>query len=305
MTAHGDGHGVQSIDLGGPVHYVDFGGPRERATVVLVHGLGGSHLNWELFAPLLTHRARVLALDLPGFGLSEPGERPATVPANVAVLERFIQKVAGGPVVLVGNSMGGLISVLLTARAPHLVRGLVLLDAALPLPVRDALGNVGAAPLVLVSAVPAVGESLMRSRRRRFGPRTTVHGLLRLCGVDPAALPTDLVDRSVDLIDRRTDVAGMDRAFVTAARSLMWVLVRAGTFRATAAAITAPVLLVHGTQDRLVPVAAARAAARRHPRWTYVELPGVGHVPQLQVPHLLAEHVLEWMDDALPEPASG
>jgi len=57
----GQAGGVQSIDLGGPVHYVDFAGPGERATIVLVHGLGGSHLNWELFATLLTSRARVLA----------------------------------------------------------------------------------------------------------------------------------------------------------------------------------------------------------------------------------------------------
>jgi pimeloyl-ACP methyl ester carboxylesterase len=291
---------VQSIDLGGAVHYVDFAGPGERATVVLVHGLGGSHLNWELFAPLLTSRARVLAVDLPGFGLSEPGERPATVPANVAVLERFIQKVAGGPVILIGNSMGGMISVLLAGRAPELVRGLVLVDAALPLPLRNAVLNVGAAPFVVVSAIPGVGESVMRSRRRRFGPRTTVNSLLRLCGVDPRSLPPDLVDRSVLLIDRRTDVAGMDRAFVTAARSLLWVLTRAGTFRATMAAIAAPVLLVHGERDRLVPVAAARAAARRQKRWVYVELPGVGHVPQLQVPRQLADHVMVWMDAALP-----
>ncbi len=167
-----------------------------------MHGLGGSHLNWALFAPLLTARARVLAVDLPGFGLSEPGERPATVPANVAVLERFIRKVAGGPVVLVGNSMGGMISILLASRAPDLVRGLVLVDAALPLPLRDAVRRVGAAPLVVVAAVPGLGESVMRGRRQRFGPRTTVHSMLRLCGVDPRSLPSDLIDRSVALIDR-------------------------------------------------------------------------------------------------------
>jgi pimeloyl-ACP methyl ester carboxylesterase len=38
----------------------------------------------------------------------------------------------------------------------------------------------------------------------------------------------------------------------------------------------------------------------RRRRWVYVELPGVGHVPQLQVPRQLADHVLAWMDDALP-----
>lgn len=172
--------------------------------------------------------------------------------------------------------------------------------AALPLPLRDAPRHIGVAPFIAVSAIPGVGEAVMRSRRKRFGPRTTVNSLLRLCGVDPRSLPPTLVDRSVLLIDRRTDVAGMDRAFVTAARSLLRLLTRASAFRATMAAITAPVLLVHGDQDRLVPVAAARAAARRHKHWVYVELAGVGHVPQLQVPRQLADHVLAWMDDAVP-----
>ena len=57
------------------MHYVDFGGPDDGPTIVLVHGLGGSHLNWDLLAPRLTPHARVLALDLPGFGRSEPGDR--------------------------------------------------------------------------------------------------------------------------------------------------------------------------------------------------------------------------------------
>ena len=56
------------------MHYVDFGGLATGPAVVLVHGLGGSHLNWDLFAPLLTEHARVWALDLPGFGRSEPPE---------------------------------------------------------------------------------------------------------------------------------------------------------------------------------------------------------------------------------------
>ncbi len=284
------------VDLGGPVHFVDFGGHRGGPTFVLVHGLGGSHLNWELFAPLLTPTGRVLAVDLPGFGLSEPGERPATVPANVRVLESFVRRVADGPVVLVGNSMGGMISILLAVRAPELVSGLVLLDPALPLPLRassprDAV--VGGA--FLTYALPGVGERLMRGRRRRLGPRELVHATLRLCGLDPAALPPELVARSVALVERRADVAGMDRAFLSASRSLAWVLTFARPYRAAMSSVTAPVLLVHGDRDRLVPVAAARDAARRNPGWRYVELPDVGHVPQLQVPDRLAAVVTGWL----------
>src|ERR1700712_3511175 len=70
---------TRTVDLGGPVHVVDFGGNPDGPVVVLVHGLGGSHLNWDLLAPRLTGAARVLALDLPGFGRSEPGERPGSV----------------------------------------------------------------------------------------------------------------------------------------------------------------------------------------------------------------------------------
>ena len=69
-------HGESRIvDLDGPVHYVDFGGLGTGPAVVLVHGLGGSHLYWDLLAPLLTDHARVWALVLPGFGRSEPGGR--------------------------------------------------------------------------------------------------------------------------------------------------------------------------------------------------------------------------------------
>jgi pimeloyl-ACP methyl ester carboxylesterase len=280
------------------VHFVDFGGPAEGPVVVLVHGLGGSHLNWDPLAQRLTPHARGLALDLPGFGLSAPTGRPATVRSNVAVLADFVKSVADTPVVLVGNSMGGLISILLAARMPQLVRGLVLLDPALPAPTRVLRSPATAATLV-AHALPGVGERLRRARRRRIGARSVVDETLRLCGVDPAALPPALVARSVALVERQSDVDGIDRAFLSASRSLAWTLLRARRYHAAMASITVPVLLIHGDRDQLVPVEAARATAAQRPRWRYVELHGVGHVPQLQVPDEVAGHILTWLD-ALP-----
>jgi pimeloyl-ACP methyl ester carboxylesterase len=285
----------RTVDLGGPVHYVDFGGPDDAPTVVLVHGLGGSHLNWDLFAPLLSPHARVLALDLPGFGLSEPGERRTTVHDNVRVLDRFLAEVAGTPAVLVGNSMGGMISILQTAAAPDAVSGLVLLDAAVPGP-RRALDPLVAA-MFGIYAVPVLGERFMAMRRTRSTPLRTVRQMLRLCGVDPDALPADLIDRSVTLIDQRQDHVAMDKAFLAAARSLLRLLADPRAYRRAMASIRVPVLLVQGDADRLVPVAAARDIARRHPDWRYLELPGVGHVPQLQVPERLAEELLAWLEE--------
>jgi pimeloyl-ACP methyl ester carboxylesterase len=287
----------RTVDLGGHVHYVDFGGADDGPTVVLVHGLGGSHLNWDLFAPLLTGRARVLALDLPGFGRSEPGGRRTSVHDNVRVLDRFLAEVAGVPVVLVGNSMGGMISILETAASPQKVSGLVLLDAAVPGP-RRALDPLVAVMFALYS-IPLLGERFMALRRRRSTPLRQVRDVLRLCGIDPDDLPAEMIDRSVALIEGREDVPGMDKAFIAAARSLVLLLADPRRYRQAMASITAPVLMVQGDEDRLVPVAAARDTSRRNPAWRYLELRGVGHVPQLQVPEELAKEVLSWLDSAV------
>jgi len=296
VSEQSDRYGTsRTVDLGGPVHYVDFGGPDGAPTVVLAHGLGGSHLNWDLFAPLIRDRARVLALDLPGFGRSEPGGRRTTVNDNVAVLDRFLTEVAGTPAVLVGNSMGGMISILETAASPQSVNGLVLLDAAVPGP-RRALDPLVAFTFA-VYAIPMVGERFLALRRKRSTPLRQVRDMLRLCGVDPDALPPETIERSLDLIGRREDVPAMDKAFLSAARSLLRILVDPRRYRAAMASITVPVLMVQGDQDRLVPVVAARDIAERHPGWRYLELPGVGHVPQLQVPEKVAGEFLAWLDE--------
>jgi pimeloyl-ACP methyl ester carboxylesterase len=53
--------------------------------------------------------------------------------------------------------------------------------------------------------------------------------------------------------------------------------------------------MLHGTQDRLIPVAMARLAARAHPAWSMVVLPGVGHVPQLEAPQVCATEIRDWL----------
>jgi pimeloyl-ACP methyl ester carboxylesterase len=125
--------------------------------------------------------------------------RQSTVRGNVEVLARFVYEHGNPSVVLVGNSMGELISILLAARTPRLVQGLVLVDPALPEPLRALRSPLDAATLA-VHAVPGVAERLRRELRRRIGPRATLDTTLRLCGVYPASLPDDLVQRSVALV---------------------------------------------------------------------------------------------------------
>lgn len=281
------------VDLDGPVHHQFHDGPAGRPPLVLVHGLGGSHLNWSLVAAELARHAPVWTLDLPGFGGTEPHGRSTTVTANAALLVRFVRDIVGEPAVLVGNSMGGMVSILATAAAPEYVRGLALVDPSVP-----PAGLYGLDPVItpafVVGALPGLGARALALRRRRLGSRGMTEASLTVCGIDPAALPAELLDRSAALVDARRDPIGMDQAFVVAARSLVLLNARPSRYQAAMASIRVPVLLMHGTADRLVPVASARRVARRFPAWRYVELPGVGHVPQLHVPERFVELVAGW-----------
>src|SRR5689334_16329028 len=139
----------------------------------MVHGLGGSHLNWSLLAPLLLHRAQVIAVDLLGFGLSHPWGRATTVQANVAMLDRFLSQVARRPAVLVGNSMGALVSVLQANQHPGTATGLVLVDPALPLAPGVRPDRAVAASFAAF-ALPVVGRLALAHARRSRPARVQV-----------------------------------------------------------------------------------------------------------------------------------
>lgn len=289
-----DGPPSQWVDLEGPVHYVDFGGPQDGPVVVCVHGLGGSHLNWLSIGPSLARSCRVLALDLPAHGLTPIAGRSTSVRAIQALLHRFITEVAGAPVILMGNSMGGMITVLQSHADPRSVCGAVLLDPAVPHGLRSRPD-----PLVVAAfagyALPRVGERVLRERRGRFSAEQVVQQTLNLCMADARRVDPANVTASVQLARYRMQHAELDAGFLSAARSLLRLLWQRREYEAAMSSIKVPVLLIQGDRDRLIPVHAARAVARRRPTWRYEELPEVGHVPQLEAPDDVVALVEDWL----------
>jgi pimeloyl-ACP methyl ester carboxylesterase len=281
-------------DLGGPVHWVDFGGPSGSSAppMVLVHGLGGSHLNWVQVAPALAAERRVLAVDLAGFGLTPAAGRSAAVQSNAALLGRFVREVAGSPAVLAGNSMGGMISILHAHAEPAAVAGLVLVDPSIPVPRQRP--DLRVARSFALYATPGLGELYLTAARSRTTPRQQVERVLELCFADPQRASAEVTEASAELAGFRRTVPGTERAFLQAARSLAGVLARPGRYRAMMAGLPMPVLLIHGEQDRLVPVAAARDAAAAFPGWDVTLLPGVGHTPQLEAPGEVVAAIRTW-----------
>ena len=284
-------------DIGGPVHYLDFGGPADGPVIVCVHGLGGAAVNWMAVAPLLTGSCRLLAPDLAGHGLTRAGGRGTGVAANRALLHQFMASVAPGPAILMGNSMGGMIALLEASAAPAAVTGLILVDPALP--VVAARPDPLAAAMFALYLTPGVGRAVM-ARRRRLTAEQFVASVLGLCCVDPSRVPADVVARHLKLADQRATFASAERDFATALRSIVATASYPGrrAYRRQIRSITRPVLLIHGTGDRLVPIAVARAAARANPAWSLAEIAGVGHVPQLEAPAETARVITEWLGTA-------
>jgi len=292
-------------DLDGPVHWIEFNADKNQGTtqneppIVFVHGLGGSHLNWCLLGPHLAADRRAVALDLRGFGLT-PGLRVnSTVQANARLLDRFINGVVGEPVILVGNSMGGLISILETNNNPSMTRGVVLLDPALPLPLQKPDWQVSSQ--FLLYALPGLGELAVAKLLASVTPEQGVQQLLRLCFADPSRADPEMIRAEVALGTKRhpatpAQASARARVFLAAARSLLRVLARRGNFQKMMAGIDVPVLLIGGEDDRLVPVAAMRQVAARNPRWESVILAGVGHTPMLEVPDDTSAAIRDWLD---------
>src|SRR5207244_1284598 len=113
-----------------------------------------------------------------------------------ALLDRFMAQLDGGPVILIGNSMGGAISVLQAADHPETVAGLVLVDPACPRASGAAVDRLVAATFAAYM-IPRVGEQFIARRMRAVGPEGMVRQTLEMCCVDPTRVDPELVEVSI------------------------------------------------------------------------------------------------------------
>jgi pimeloyl-ACP methyl ester carboxylesterase len=290
------------IDLGCRVHYREWPGPADGPTFVCVHGLGGSLVNWALVAPGLARHGRVLAPDLAGFGLTDPNGRGTGVGPNRKLLDVFFGALEPTIVVMVGNSMGGMISLIQAVHAPRTVERLILVDAAFPR-VGSARGQPNAriaALFALYSANRRLGEWFVSNRARRLGAEGLVRETLRICTVDPSSVDPRMVEALIELADKRFAFHYSNRAFLDAARSIFRAQVSPGRYRELVRRVRQPALVIHGAMDKLVPVAAAREAAAEHANWTLEVFHDLGHIPMMEAPARWLVAVERWLVEGAP-----
>ncbi len=291
-------------DLDGPVHYIDFGG--DGRPMLMVHGLGGNALNWMAVGPDLAKHYHAIAIDLVGFGQTPLYNRSATVGANAELVNEFIEKVIGQPVVLMGNSMGGHIAIIESADHPQWVTECILVDPAIPIPVRQAPRPPAAMLGVAAAAsIPGLAEILFDRRLRELGPERLVQLSLSLVCKDPSRVDPKVVAAHVQLTRERAHLGPQNsRAFLQASRSIA-LRMADPRFWTRVKRVTAPTLVIHGSLDRVIPVAAARELVRRRSDWTLRVLQGVGHVPMMETPKEFLSVLNAWLADRItPEPAA-
>jgi pimeloyl-ACP methyl ester carboxylesterase len=285
----------------GPVDGAAARAPRERA--LYVHGLGGASTNWTDLAALLAVRFDGWALDLPGFGRSRPPARASYsvrghVAAVIDVLERIAAEpgdAAGRPVHLLGNSLGGLVSLFVAASRPDLVATLTLVSPAMPVyRVPSAFSRT--LLLLLLPGIPALAE------RRLSGvtPEQQVRGMVQMCFGNPRRVPTARIEQALQEMRERAEQPWATQALTRSMRGLITSYLRLGPGNAwrLARSLRPPTLVVWGDRDRLVDPALAPRLADAVPDARLLILEGVGHVAMLEAAEPTARAVLALAEDA-------
>ena len=282
----------KTADVDGPVHYLDFGGTGKP--LLMVHGLGGNALNWMSVGPELAKDYHAFALDLAGFGQTPLFNRSAALGANAGLVHSFIEKVIGEPVTLMGNSMGGHIAILEAADHPSWVNAMVLVDPAVPsVHVYQRQDSLVLGVMAALS-IPGLGLNLLEWRVRELGPERLVQQTLDLVCADSSRISPEVLEAHIKVTRERGQLGRQSgRAFLQASRSLSFRMADP-RFWSRAAKVQAPTLVIHGSLDRLIPLAAAQELARRRPDWRLEILEGVGHVPMMETPDLFMSALNAW-----------
>jgi pimeloyl-ACP methyl ester carboxylesterase len=287
------------VDLGGTNLHVRETPRRPGAahddTVVYVHGLGGSSTNWTDLAATLSSRWHGFAVDLPGFGRTEPlPTRDYSLRAHADTVAAFLRTL-DGPVHLVGNSLGGAASIAVAADHPSLVRTLTLVSPAVP-DLRPAPARLGDGKMAL-AAIPLLGA---RTRRELAAEDagTRLRRTMRLCYADPGCVSEAAFTQAAAEAAERLDLPWVAEAMQRSFGGLVgtWFARGAGSLWATAARVACPTLVVWGERDRLISVRKARRTVATMPRARLLRLPDVGHVAQMETPLTVGRAVLGMAD---------
>ncbi|KRF03444.1 hydrolase [Arthrobacter sp. Soil782] len=244
--------------------------------LVLVHGLGSSIRNWDPVLPMLQEQREVIAVDLPGFGNSEPLTGEVTIDTLTAAVEQFLREEGLEDADIVGSSMGARMVVEM-ARRGH-TGNVVALDPGgfwNDTQVRIFNSTITAS-IALVRRIQSILPSLVKQAAGRTA-------LLAQFSAAPWKLDPDLV---------LTELRGFStsRSLDEARRSLAHGPRQQGAPQGT---LKGNLAFGWGRQDKVTPLSEAAVAMSLYPDATLHVFENCGHFPHWDQPEETARFILD------------
>ncbi|MDQ1531714.1 MAG: hypothetical protein QOE37_1819 [Microbacteriaceae bacterium] len=253
--------------------------------LLLLHGIGRDRTDWSGVVPALAARFTVYALDVEGFGQSEPWEDRVSLRSMARMARRTLESVGETrPVRVAGNSMGGAVALRMLADDPERIAALVLISPA-------GFGKEASLALRLMT-VPVLGPLLLRFSitaawlevRSLLVDRTFVTRELMLAAARRMRSP-DARRRYLQVIH---DLGAWSGVRPEWRREVIQALATAST----------PTLVLWGERDVVLPHAHLAAAAAALPHAITRSLPDLGHGPHIEAPDRIAALITEFFDQA-------
>jgi pimeloyl-ACP methyl ester carboxylesterase len=265
--------------------------------VVLVHGFGASLGHWRKNLPVLAQTCRVYALDLIGFGRSakpapgplKPGEQiEYTFDTWGQQIADFCREVVGGPVFLVGNSIGCIAAMQAAVDHPDIALGVAMINCSLRLlharrrATQPWFKRIGAPLLQRILKVRWIGHSFFR----QIAQPKTVRKILQKAYVRPDAVSDELIE----LLMAAAKDSGAADVFLAFTGYSQGPLPED-----LLPLLPCPAILLWGEEDPWEPIALGRELANFPTVEQFIPLPGVGHCPQDEAPELVNPILQEWI----------
>ena len=253
-------------------------GPEDAPALLLVHGLGDESDSWRhIIHPLAEHQ-RVIALDLPGFGRSEPLARYFIV-TYIRVLLDLLDTLSISSAVFIGSSLGGILSHSMAIMHPDRVNELVLLDGHL------GIGKQKIDLGTLLFMVPGIGE--WRYNRYRKDAQMAYNSLIPFYA-NLLNLPEADREFLFQRVNKRVWSDTQRQAYLGILRNTAsWLTKQQSALLNKMKSLAIPTLIIYGEQDQIIPVGNANMLTELQPSARLIVLPGVGHLPQQEAPDKL------------------
>jgi pimeloyl-ACP methyl ester carboxylesterase len=248
------------------VRYLD---RNKRGTpLLLLHGLGGSIESWTNNIGFLSTKFRVIALDLPGFGMSDKPKIDYSINFYVGFLEKFIKRIRLSHFFIIGSSLGGHIAVEFTLRNRKIVDKLILISPA------------GSLPKTFK------GTKELKKYIRIVNAKSLKDVSEILTSID-----NSMVNRAyADAIYKRLSLPGAKEAFISALKGSAI----APRYNNKLEKIDTDMLLIWGKEDRMIPLRFIRPFLE-HGKSRIIILEKCGHRPYVENPKLFNKVVKDFL----------